>query len=130
MFGVGSYLILKVDFFFKHEGIAHQEYIVQFFPVHIHRCDLMIIIGRVVINPFVCVAAGSVNRCFIPPIPNLTASSGLMNRAQNVKKLTDAFRFGSAGTGIHLYKSRSDKTGLRRQVSGQSQRAHAQAVWA
>ena len=94
------------------KGIPNQEHIIQFLLAHVYRRNLMIIVGCIVIDSFVRVAAGSVDRRFILLICNLTASSGLINGSQNVEELTDAFPFGSFGDRIHFYKSRSDKAGL------------------
>ncbi len=72
-------LILKIDLFIEYKRVPHQEYIIQFLPVHIHRCDLVIVIGRIIVDPLVCVAAGCVDCGFIFPIPDFAATSGLIN---------------------------------------------------
>ena len=53
----------------------------------------MIIVGCIVIDSFVRVAAGSVDRSFIRPISKLTAPSGLIDGTQNMKKLADKHGF-------------------------------------
>ena len=121
-------LILKVNLPIINKGIPNQIHIIQFFFMHTDCRNLMVVVGRIIVDAFVSIAAGSVNGSFILPVPNLTAPSGLRNRPQNMKELADAFPFGGAGNRIHFYKSRSDKTGLRRQISGKPQRAHTETI--
>ena len=71
--------------------IPNQEYIIQLLFMHIYCRDLMIIIGCIVIDSFIRVTAGGVDRCFTLLFSNHTATSGLINRSQNMKKLTNTF---------------------------------------
>ena len=101
---------------------------VQILPVHIYCSNLMIFIGRIIVNSSVCIAAGSVDSDLILPFVQLTASSGLIHAPQNMEKLADALRLRQSGQGIHLRECHPYKTGCRRQIPGQSHGSHASAV--
>lgn len=58
---------------------------VQILPVHIYCSNLMIFIGRIIVNSSVCIAAGSVDSDLILPFVQLTASSGLIHAPQNME---------------------------------------------
>ena len=65
---------------FFYRGIANQFFCFQIFFMHINGTDLMIIIRRVIINPFIGIAAGGVECDFIFSIGDLAASALLVNR--------------------------------------------------
>ena len=51
----------KINLFARNELKAEQIRSVKIFPVHIDRRNLMVVIGRVIINSFVGVTAGGIN---------------------------------------------------------------------
>ena len=59
--------------------IPNQKKVIQLLPVYIYRGNLMIIADRIVIDSFISIAAGSVDRSFILPISNLTTPSDLIS---------------------------------------------------
>ena len=61
--------------------------------MHVYCADLVVVIGCIIINPFGSVTAGRVNRDLILSLRHLAAASLLIDRAQNVEKLADAFCF-------------------------------------
>ena len=63
--GCGAVLILHVDLLIKDQPIAYQILALQRFLVHIHTGDLVVVVGGIVVYPFICVAAGSIDRPLI-----------------------------------------------------------------
>ncbi len=55
------YLILEVNLLLCNKRIFNKGIAVKIFSVHIHSRNLMIVIGGVVINPLICIAAACVN---------------------------------------------------------------------
>ena len=105
-------LILKPDLFAANQWEPDKPAAIQIFFVHIHCGNLVVVIGRIIVNPLICVAAGSVYCDFIIPTANITAAALLFDRAKNVEKLADALHFSIAGEGMHLREGDSDKPGL------------------
>ena len=70
--------------------------------MHINRSDLMIFIGIIIVDSFLCVPAGGIDRDLIFSVCHLTASALLVHRSQNVEKLADAFRSESPDTACAL----------------------------
>ena len=83
-------LILPQNMFSCHNWVMHQRFPIEILPMHIHSSNLMIFIGRIIVNSSVCIAAGSVDSDLILPFVQLTASSGLIHAPQNMEKLADA----------------------------------------
>ena len=61
--------------------------------MHIHRRDLAVAVGRVVIDPFIGVAAAGIDRYLTFALLQPAAAARLLHRAQNVEKLPDALPF-------------------------------------
>lgn len=80
-------------------GIGDQRFRIQILQVHIHSTDLMILIGGVVINSLLGAAAGGIEGDLICSV-YIAAAAGLIHKAENVKKLADAFRFRASGNGV------------------------------
>ena len=55
------YLILEVNLLLCNKRIFNKGIAVKIFSVHIHSRNLMIVIGGVVINALICIAAACVN---------------------------------------------------------------------
>ena len=81
-----------MDLLIENQGITDESGAVQILPVHIHGCNLVVIIGSVVVNAFVSVAAGGIDGDLIFAA-YIAAAPLLIHRAQNVEKLADAFVF-------------------------------------
>ena len=88
----------------------------------------MILIGGVIVNPFVCIAAAGIDGGLVLSLLCLTASPLLVHRAQDVEELADALGFRVPGDRIHLHKSRPHKAGLGGQIPGKPQGAHAPSI--
>ena len=84
------FLIHPPDLFACHKRITGKTASVQIFVVHVHRRDLMVVIGRVIIDPSVCITAGGVKRDLIFSLRDFTASSLLVYGAKDMEKLADA----------------------------------------
>ena len=82
---------------------------VKIFFVHINSRYLMVVIGCVVINPLAGIAARCVYGYLKFAALQFAAAPLLLCRAENVKKLTDAFLLAAAGDGVHFNKSGSCK---------------------
>ena len=61
--------------------------------VHINSGYLAVLIGGVVVNSFVRVAAGGVDCDFVFSLAHVDAAALLGDGAEDVEKLADAFRF-------------------------------------
>ena len=96
--------------------------------MHINGTDLMIIIRRVIINPFIGIAAGGVEGDFVFVLVYFAAASLLIYGAEDVEELADAFKFGVAGSGVYFGEGNFGKTGGRGEVSGEAEGTHAAAV--
>lgn len=96
--------------------------------VHMDRRDLVIVIGGVVIDALICIAAGGVNGNLILSVFDFAAATLLIHCAENVEKLADAFRFRIAGNRICPDKSGTHKARLGGKVAGETQCAHSPAV--
>ena len=75
------------------QRIADKKAVVQLFAVHVYGSDLAISIGGVIVDPFICVAAGSIEGGFIVAVFIRVAALGLGNGVQDVKELADTFVF-------------------------------------
>ena len=60
---------------------------VKRFPVQVNGADLMVIVGRVVIDPLIRIAAGGVERDLVLALAQLAAAALLVHAAENVEKL-------------------------------------------
>ena len=70
--------------------------------MELHAGDLAVIIGRVVLNAPVRVAAAGIQRDLILAVIQLAAAALLLYRAEDVEELADAFKFGVAGSRVHF----------------------------
>lgn len=134
---IGEYLkkqyrrsILILNLLPDNRGIADQRFSVKILAVHINGGDLVIVIRRVVINPLVGIAAGRVKRDLEFPFAYVAAAALLIHRAEDMEKLAHALFLGISRNGVHFHKGDSDESGLRRQIPGESERAHTSAVTA
>lgn len=119
---------MHADLFAQNQGVADQENIVQLFPVHVYCGDLVIVVGRVIIDSLVGIAAGSIACDFVIAVSQPAAAAALFHSAENVKKLADAFRLAASGNGIQFGKAGPDEPGLGGQISGQTYGPHTPAA--
>ena len=96
--------------------------------VHVNGVDLVIVVGRVVVDALRCVAAGGVNRDLILVFSDLTAAALLVNGAENMEELAHAGALVIPGKGAELREGDLHETGLTRQIARDTQAAHAAAV--
>ena len=75
------YSVLVLYLLPRNQRITDKTACVKVFSVHIDRRNLMIFIGRVVVNTFACVTAGGVKRDFIFFVADVTAAPLLVYRA-------------------------------------------------
>lgn len=88
----------------------------------------MVFVGGVVVDSFVCVAAGGVEGDFVFAFVYFAAASLLVYRAEDVEELADAFEFGVAGSGVHFGEGDSGEAGGGGEVTWEAEGAHSAAV--
>ena len=98
--------------------------------MQIDRCQTAIIIGGIIIDAAVCIAAGGIDRALVLSVCHLAAAALLLHGAEDVEKLADAPLLRVVGDGVQLCKRGADEARHGRQIARQAQRAHAPAVWA
>ena len=91
------FLILIIYLLGRYKRIADKGAAIEVFFVHIYCGYLVVIVGCIVVNSFVGVAAGRIDRYFVLVLREMATASLLVNRAENVEKLADAFGFAVAG---------------------------------
>ena len=79
--------------------------------MHINRTNLVIVVGGVVVDSLVGIATGGVKCDFIFSVCNLTTTSLLVNRTENVEKLVHAFALAVTRNGVQLCERNLCKTG-------------------
>ena len=87
--------VLHPDLLSLYQFVGSQLLRVQIGMVHVHRGNLAVLIGRVIINSPVQIAAGAVNRILADRTavrirPKPAAAFLLLYRPENLEKLTDA----------------------------------------
>ncbi len=95
--------------------------------VHIYGGNLLIVVGRVIVNAFVGVATGRVDGVFVA-VFYATSAFLLRHAAQNMEKLRHARRFVAVAHRVVEHKCRSHKARRRRQIARQPKSARAAAV--
>ena len=125
---MGVKSVLQRNLFALHQRIADQPVPVKVFPVHIDGSDLVVAVGRVVVNASVSVAAACVERDLVLAAVQLTAAALLLDSVQDVEELPDALGLAAAGFRVHPHKGRTHKAGLAGQIARQAQCAEAAAV--
>ena len=66
--------------------------------MHIYPADLMIVIGRIVVDPLVCIAAGSIQGNLIFVLSQLAAAPLLIHAAKDMEELADALSLRISGS--------------------------------
>lgn len=120
-------LILEVNIRFLVQGVADHFSALQVLPAHIHGGDSAGIIGGVVVNTSVLIAAGGVDRNVRATVCQHQAASGPLYRGQDVENLADAAIFILGGNAVSPDKGRFYKPGRRRPVAGKTAGCHAAA---
>ena len=85
--------VLPEDLLLCYERIGDKRAAVEIFPVQIDRCQTAIIIGGIIIDAAVCIAAGGIDRALVLPVCHLAAAALLLYRAENMEKLANAVGF-------------------------------------
>ena len=100
------FLIHPPDLFACHKRIAGKTVSVQIRTVHVHRRDLMVVVGRIIIDSLVCITAGGVKRDLVFSLRDFAAASLLVYGAKDMEKLADArvLRLRRAGVGATFAK--------------------------
>ena len=111
------------------ERIRDQILCVKIFVMHIDGRDLAIVIGAVVIDALIHVAAGGVDCDFIFAFAQVAAAALLFNGAQDMEELADGGVFRFIGDRVQLRESDFDKAGAGRKIAWQADAAHAAAVF-
>lgn len=125
---MGVKSVLQRNLFALHQRIADQPVPIKVFPVHIDGSDLVVAVGRIVVNALVSVAAACVERDLVLAAVQLTAAALLLDSVQDVEELPDALGLAAAGFRVHPHKGRTHKAGLAGQIARQAQCAEAAAV--
>lgn len=68
----------------------------------------MVFVGGVVVNSLCSIAAGRIESDLVFAICDLTAASLLIDRAEDVEKLADAFEFGITGFWVKATRTNRD----------------------
>ena len=109
--------ILYGDTLLRNRGIADKAPALQVLPVHIHADNAVVIIGGVVVNAPVRVAAGGIEGDLVFSLSQMAAAALLVHGAENVEELADALLLALSAPGIQLRKGHPDKPGLGRKIS-------------
>ena len=121
-------MVLPPDLLLTEQGIADDFPSLKILPGQLHGGDLAVFVGFVIIDSQVGVAAGRIGGKLIQSAPNVNRTTLLGHTAENVKKLTDGFRFRMTGDGVHLCECGSDEPGGGAEIAGNPNGAHATAV--
>ena len=73
--------VLPPNLLALHQRIGDKLFALQILLVHVHCCDLMIIIRCIIVPPLLCIAAGGIKGNLILAVSYLTASSWLLHTA-------------------------------------------------
>lgn len=109
--------VLFEDLLLLNKRIANQCIAVQRRFVHVHRCDLAVVVGRVVVYAPCGIAAARVKRDFVFAVFELAASALLLNGSQDMKELADAALFRRFAERMGADKRGANKTRLAGQVA-------------
>ena len=90
---------------------------VQVGLMHVYSADLVVIIGGVVVNAPVRVAAGGIEGDLVFSLSQVAAAALLVHGAENVEELADALLLALSAPGIQLRKGHPNKPGLGRKIS-------------
>ena len=123
-----NFSVLKIYLLVFCGRITYQSGRIEIFAMHINSRNLMIVIRCVIVNSLICIATRCVKRNLVFAAFKLAATPWLAYRIQNMEKLTYAFFFAVLGQRICLDERRSDKPRLRREISGESERAHTARI--
>ena len=93
-------LILVLNLRRKQQGIVHQCLCVQVYIVQIHSGDLSVFIGGVIIDSFLCIAAGGVDGTFKLSAAQMNATLGHRHSGKNMKELVNMGKFAFSRAGI------------------------------
>ena len=96
--------------------------------MEVNSRNLMVIIRCIVVNPLVCIAAGSIQGNLIFVLSQLAAAPLLIHAAKDMEELADAFSLRISGKGVHFDKGHPYKSGLGGQISRQPYGTHPAAV--
>ena len=110
------------------EGIGAQLPAVQVFPVHVHGGDGAVVVGGVVVDAPVGVAAGAVNGQIQLSVAQQHTAPLHLHGFEDVEKLADALHLRFPGCGVQLHKGGLDEPGGGGGVAGQAQGAHAPGI--
>ena len=83
--------LLHPDLLILHQWISNQLLAIQIFLMHVDGGDLVVLVGGIVVDAFVCVAAGGIKGDFIAVVSYDAATTRLCHCAQDMKELVDAF---------------------------------------
>ena len=78
--------------------------------MHVHCRNLTIIVGCIIINSFACIAAGRIDGQLILSLSDLAAASLLVDRAQDMEKLSDALHLRVPGNRVRTDECHTGKT--------------------
>lgn len=98
---------------FGHGRKTGKRFCVEIFRVHVHCADAGIVIGGVIIDATIRIAAGSVDRDLILPLGDLTTAARLLYRAENMKELAHTRILILARYRMRTHKCRTDEAGCR-----------------
>jgi len=115
-----SFSILQHHRFRQDQRVADQAVAVQLFPVQVHTGDPGAVVGPVVVDALVRVAAAGILGKFAAAVFQAAAAHWLLDGFENVEKLAEAFTFRNAGAGVQLHEGGPDEPGGAGKVSRQT----------
>ena len=82
---------------------------IEVFFVHIYGGYLVVVVGCIVVNAFVGVAAGRIDCYFVLALSKMATAALLVNRAENVEKLAHTLCLALSRKRGHFCKSNTNK---------------------
>ena len=126
--GSGSSLVDPVDLLLGDQRIGDKFPAVEVLVMHVDSRDLAVVIGAVIVDTAVHVAAGGVDRDLVLAAAEVAAASLLLHRAKDVEELAHGGVLIVRGAGVELGEGDLHKAGAGGEIARQADAAHAAAV--
>lgn len=100
-----------------HQRIRSKAAAIEILRMHIQSVNRRIIVGTIIVDSFLGIAARGIDGDFIGIFSKLTATSLLFHGSEDMEELADGGFFVFLGDRVHFNKRSADKTGGRRKIS-------------
>ncbi len=111
-----------------HQVVGDHLRAVQILLVHVHRVYLAVLVGGVVVDALVLVAAAAVDGNLVAILAQLAEAALLLDAAKDVEELAHGLGLAASRLGVHAGKDRLGKARGAGEVARQAHAAHAAAV--